>query len=106
MQFPLGFYDISLWLAITAIILLLLLMPRFSTLIGKELSFGIAQNYWLIPVLLGFVLLVGLFAGSYPAFFLSSFHPVRVLKGSLKAGAANSVVGRPCGGAYRRNLGV
>ena len=63
-----------------------LLLPYFNQLSGKEIEFGLFSKGWLIPSLLLLVLIVGLLAGSYPAFYLSSFQPVSVLKGKLAAG--------------------
>jgi putative ABC transport system permease protein len=71
-------------------ILLELSLPLFNSLAGRELSFHYLQTPWFIPGLLLFALAVGFVAGFYPAFFLSSFQPVRVLQGGLKAGLSNS----------------
>ena len=73
-----------------ALTLVQLALPLFRSLSGTTLNFQFAEISWLIPCLIGFVFLVGLVAGSYPAFFLSAFRPVRVLKGHSKAGTANS----------------
>ena len=73
-----------------ALTLVQLALPLFRSLSGTTLNFQFAEISWLVPCLIGFVFLVGLVAGSYPAFFLSAFRPVRVLKGHLKAGTANS----------------
>lgn len=59
-----------------------LLTPLFNELSGKELSVDYADPY-LVTALLLITLFTGLLAGSYPAFFLSSFRPASVLKGSL-----------------------
>lgn len=67
-----------------------LALPVFSSIAGVELGFHFGEMPWLIPAFIGFTLFAGLLAGSYPAFFLSSFEPVNVMRGSLKAGAANS----------------
>jgi ABC-type antimicrobial peptide transport system permease subunit len=58
-------------------------LPAFDTLVQKQLTipYGSA-SFWLSS--LAFILLTGIIAGSYPAFFLSSFQPVRVLKGAFK----------------------
>lgn len=69
---------IALMIAIVAVELFL---PNFGRLTGKELSL-IAQPQYLLWFV-GIALLTGLLAGSYPAFYLSSFNPVTVLKGKL-----------------------
>ncbi|HEX9512060.1 MAG TPA: ABC transporter permease [Puia sp.] len=63
-----------------------LLLPYFNQMAAKEMSIGLFSRPWLAPGLLILVVLVGLLAGSYPAFFLSAFRPIAVLKGNLAAG--------------------
>lgn len=75
---------------ILAVVLLILSLPLFNALIGRELSANLIQAPWLIAAFMGLAAITGIFAGSYPAFFLSSFQPVSVLKGLLKVGASNS----------------
>ncbi|MFC6103506.1 ABC transporter permease [Olivibacter domesticus] len=58
-------------------------LPLFNHLSGKALDFHDVSNLWLLPVLPAFGLIIGLLSGSYPAFFLSSFKPIAVLKGKL-----------------------
>jgi putative ABC transport system permease protein len=68
---------------ILGLILVQIFQPSFNLLIGKSLSLPYSNIYfWLYA--LAFVLITGLLAGSYPAFFLSSFKPVSVLKGKFK----------------------
>ncbi|TAE49833.1 MAG: FtsX-like permease family protein [Bacteroidetes bacterium] len=63
-----------------------LLLPWFNEVSGKEMPFFILSNPWFLVILLGLVILTGLMAGSYPAFFLSSFQPIAVLRGKLAKG--------------------
>jgi ABC-type antimicrobial peptide transport system permease subunit len=68
---------------IIAIIIVLLSLPGYNQLTEKALFINFGSIYtWLIFI--GFILFTGLLAGSYPAFFLSSFNPVKVLKGTFK----------------------
>jgi putative ABC transport system permease protein len=71
---------------ILAVVLALLLLPFFNQLSGKELSMDFFARPWLLPLLILIALIVGLLAGSYPAFYLSSFKPILVLKGKLATG--------------------
>jgi putative ABC transport system permease protein len=73
-----------------AIILASALLPWFNDLAGKQMSIPFANlNFWLISSC--FIILTGLVAGSYPAFYLSSFLPVKVLKGTFRVGRAASI---------------
>jgi len=65
-------------------------LTAFNNLTGTELDFTVFDRGFLLPGIIGLVCVVGLLAGSYPAFFLSSFRPVTVLKGSLGRGSKNS----------------
>src|SRR5204862_6002552 len=57
---------------------------------GKEIEIGLFSKSWLLPALILLMLFVGLLAGSYPAFYLSAFKPIAVLKGKLAAGFKGS----------------
>lgn len=76
---------ISLLLAVG---LVFLTLPFFNEISGKVLNIDIADgNFWLD--LLAIVLVTGLFAGSYPALYLSGFNPIKVLQGNLKKTGGN-----------------
>ena len=72
---------------ILAILLVTLSLPWFNELADKQMSMVWTNPYfWLISLV--FIILTGLVAGSYPAFYLSSFNPVKVLKGSFQQGVS------------------
>jgi ABC-type antimicrobial peptide transport system permease subunit len=73
--------------AVVALLMVAALLPSFNVLTGKEIDLPFGQsNFWISIIML--VLVTGIFSGSYPAFYLSSFNPVGVLKG-----ARNSITG-------------
>lgn len=69
---------------LTGIVLLYTLLPAFNALAARELSFSDAINPQTILTVLAGTVVVGLLAGIYPAFYLSSFQPANALKGGLK----------------------
>lgn len=74
---------------VIAVALAALTLPWFNQLAGKSMVFPWTNPlFWTVS--LGCTLLTGLLAGSYPAFYLSSFRPVKVLKGLFKAGQGAS----------------
>jgi putative ABC transport system permease protein len=76
---------------IIGILLAWVLLPYFNILASKTLT--IPWNaLWFAPVIFGAALIVGIAAGIYPAFYLSSFKPVSVLKGSISTGSKNSLL--------------
>jgi putative ABC transport system permease protein len=72
--------------AVVAVVLATALLPFFNQVADKELAITPATLIWLLPVMLLIVAVVGFLAGSYPAFFLSAFQPIDVLKGKISAG--------------------
>jgi putative ABC transport system permease protein len=69
--------------AIIAIVLVVLLLKPFSTITGESIKPAAAFTTTILFSLIGLILLVALLAGSYPAFYLTSFNPVTVLKGKI-----------------------
>ncbi|HVU98634.1 MAG TPA: ABC transporter permease [Puia sp.] len=70
---------------VIAIVLAALTLPWFNQLAGKTMTFPwTSPLFWSLSVIC--TLITGLLAGSYPAFYLSNFRPVKVLKGAFKAG--------------------
>jgi putative ABC transport system permease protein len=85
------FYGESVIFAVIALILAVgivtLLLPAFSSLAEKDLSWNVSGVSGILFGLIGITLFTGIVAGSYPALFLSAFQPVKVMRGSLKSGA-------------------
>jgi putative ABC transport system permease protein len=80
------FLEESLIYAFLSLILALVLvqwfLPVFRSLSGRDLSVPYTEAGWLIPALIVLAVVVGLIAGSYPAFVLASFNPSSILKGN------------------------
>ena len=88
------FFSESLLMAfmgfVLSLLLVVLLLPLFNEVAGKNMSLPLKNPlFWAAG--LGFTLVAGLIAGSYPALYLSSFQPVMVLKGTYKAGRLATV---------------
>ena len=80
-----SFFSLVLAIGIAA-----LLLPLFNQLAGKEMRVWTLFSTWLLPLLVALIFVVGCVAGSYPAFYLSSFQPVEVLKGKVAKGFRSS----------------
>jgi ABC-type antimicrobial peptide transport system permease subunit len=74
---------ITFFATIIALLLVILLLPVFNSLTGKQIELP-AKEFIFWACLTGLVLITGFISGSYPALFLSSFKPINVLKGGLK----------------------
>ena len=88
------FLSESILMSIIAVVLAVgiveLLLPFFNQIANKEMSLHLFSNLSSIPVLVCFAILVGSIAGIYPAFYLSSFRPIDVLKSEFRQGARRS----------------
>ncbi|SFW79395.1 ABC transporter permease [Chitinophaga sancti] len=94
LQLVAQFFTESLFVTMIAYVLaigfVLLLLPAFNEVADKQIALPWRNPlFWLAG--LSFAVLTGLIAGTYPAFYLSSFQPVKVLKGSYKAGKLASM---------------
>ncbi|UFH54207.1 ABC transporter permease [Spirosoma sp. KNUC1025] len=83
----------SLLAAILAVGLVWYVLPTFNTVFGKELTLNLGEpTLWLI--ILALVLITGFLSGSYPALFLSSLQPIKILKGRLQFGTGPALFRR------------
>ena len=83
---------LSLLSVFIAIVIVEALMPLFNDISGKQVSLSLLENAFTIPLLLLFAVVVGIIAGSYPAFYLSSFDPVKILKSDNRKGSRKSIL--------------
>lgn len=74
-----------------SLLLVYALLPAFNTLANKSIPFSYVMQTQVMVSLLAIVLIVGVAGGSYPAFYLSGFNPVNVLKGKVSAQGGNLV---------------
>lgn len=84
-QFLSESFMIASFAFIVALLTVSILFPFFNQLADKKISLPFANIYFWIASL-GFLMITAFLAGLYPAFYLSSFEPVRVLKGTFRAG--------------------
>ncbi|HEX8059552.1 MAG TPA: ABC transporter permease [Cyclobacteriaceae bacterium] len=82
-----------------SILITQLALPFFNTLTEKNMTiFWKSYKFWI--AILGFALFSGIISGSYPAFYLSSFKPVKVLKGAFKAGRFAAIPRKAVAGLF------
>jgi putative ABC transport system permease protein len=79
----------ALCAVVLSFLLILLLFPVFNSISGKSFSFTTLLQPFNIFLMLGIGLFTGLIGGSYPAFYLSAFQPVSILKGALSNASGN-----------------
>jgi putative ABC transport system permease protein len=73
-----------------AVVIAVFLQPVFNALSGKQLDIASYSSWIFLPGIIAVILLVGIFAGSYPAFILSSYQPISVLRGIKTIGKKSS----------------
>lgn len=93
-QFLIESIIMSFMALILAVIFVQVSLPYFNNLISTNLEIQYLQEWYYVPVLILLALLIGLLAGSYPAFYLSAFSPKAVLSGDIKSGAKNKKIRR------------
>ncbi|OFX83380.1 MAG: hypothetical protein A2W99_11770 [Bacteroidetes bacterium GWF2_33_16] len=72
-------------------ILLILLLPYFNQLAGKNFNLHVIYSPVILLSLFAVIIVVGIFGGSYPAFYLSRFSPLTVMKGEITKGSSGSL---------------
>jgi putative ABC transport system permease protein len=92
LQFVTESVVITLMSLVVSLVLIYVLLPQFNVLANKSLHFGYITQPDIMLGLLGVVVFSGVVGGSYPAFYLSGFNPVMVLKGKLSARGGSVVL--------------
>ena len=71
---------------VCALLIIFICLPFFNAIVGENININLGNGvFWITWA--SFILITGILAGSYPSFYLSSFHPVKVLKGVFKVGS-------------------
>jgi putative ABC transport system permease protein len=87
------FLSESLIITVVAMIISLtlveLVLPSFNRFTEKDLAIGYLSHWYVLPSLLAGTLFIGFLAGTYPAFYLSSFNPSEILKAKFNSGSGN-----------------
>ena len=83
---------LTLLATICAYLFVFLLLPYFNHISGKNISFLLFLKFSSLSVILIFSILVGMLAGIYPSFFLSSFNTIKILKGSSSVGSGKNML--------------
>jgi ABC-type antimicrobial peptide transport system permease subunit len=88
-QLMMQFFGESIFLAILALFIAIILVeifsPVFNELTGKELALNLIRDHNNLFILIAITIITGVLAGSYPAVFLSAFKPVRTIRGITKS---------------------
>jgi putative ABC transport system permease protein len=77
---------------IISIIIIIVLFPSYNQITGKLFEVNYLYTPQVILTLIAFIVFIGLIGGSYPAFYLSSFNPVSVIKQETGAGKSNFIL--------------
>ncbi len=77
---------------VISVVLMMLLLPSFNTLAGKQFGLEVLGSPILVGSLVGLIVLVGLLGGAYPAFYLSRFSPIVAFRGESISGKGGSVL--------------
>jgi len=88
-QFLIESLIITLISVVIALTFIELVIPAFNNFTGKSLSIGYLSHWYVIPALLLLVLIITLLSGLYPAYYLSSFNPVEILKSRFSGANGN-----------------
>ncbi len=88
-QFLIETIILSFFALIFTVLITELSLPYFNKLLGIQLTVGYFQDWYMVPVMILGAATIGALAGSYPAFYLSSFNPYMVLKGMKVSNSRN-----------------
>ncbi len=77
---------------VLALLLAMTLLPEFIQIVNRQLSLNLVNNWPFTLGLIALIILVSILSGFYPAFVLSSFRPVQVLRGNVSSGARNTLL--------------